>query len=145
MRVGMKPSDFNIKSHFYSTIWGNSEKEQIARNIVYISLTKMDDEFLPFSWEEYKKYCEHKVTEQEKWVLDDLAEGKYLFFKNNKYEVNAAFLGAILEFKINKVKESYEDGICPDCSEDILNDVVEGDECSNCGHVFTEEKSLSQN
>ena len=28
------------------------------------------------------------------------------------------------------------DGICPDCGEDIPTDVVEGQECANCGHSF---------
>ena len=37
---------------------------------------------------------------------------------------------------MNKVQDAYEDKKCPDCSEDIPNDVDEGSECSNCGHVF---------
>jgi len=36
----------------------------------------------------------------------------------------------------NIVKDSYENGECPDCGEDIPNDVSNGDGCSNCGHVF---------
>ena len=40
---------------------------------------------------------------------------------------------------MNKVKDSYEDGVCPDCSEDIPDDCVDGQECSNCGHVFYKE------
>ena len=36
----------------------------------------------------------------------------------------------------NRIKAAYEDGVCPDCGEDISNDVVEGDACHNCGHVF---------
>lgn len=31
--------------------------------------------------------------------------------------------------------QSY-DGICPDCSEPIPHDVVNGQACVNCGHVF---------
>jgi hypothetical protein len=41
---------------------------------------------------------------------------------------------------MNKVKDSYPDGSCPDCFETIPDDVVEGDDCVNCGHVFTEEQ-----
>jgi len=40
----------------------------------------------------------------------------------------------------NRIKDSYEDGVCPDCSKDIPDDVIEGEECSNCGHVFMEEE-----
>jgi hypothetical protein len=36
----------------------------------------------------------------------------------------------------NQVKDSYEGGACPDCGEDIPDDIVEGGECNNCGHVF---------
>ena len=43
---------------------------------------------------------------------------------------------------MNKVKDSYEDGICPDCNENIPDNVVEGDSCKNCGHVFYKEIQL---
>lgn len=42
--------------------------------------------------------------------------------------------------KVNPVKNSYQYGICPDCGEEIPDDIAEGEECSNCGHVFYEEK-----
>lgn len=41
---------------------------------------------------------------------------------------------------MNAVKESYENGECPDCGETIPDDVVSGQACVNCGHVFTEER-----
>ena len=34
------------------------------------------------------------------------------------------------------IKDSYENGECPDCGKDIPSDVSNGDGCSNCGHVF---------
>lgn len=34
------------------------------------------------------------------------------------------------------IKDSYEGGVCPDCQENIPDDVMEGQECDNCGHVF---------
>ena len=37
---------------------------------------------------------------------------------------------------INIIKNNYDGGACPDCSEDIPDDVETGDACSNCGHVF---------
>ena len=36
----------------------------------------------------------------------------------------------------NKVRDAYRFVECPDCGEDIPKDVIEGDACSNCGHVF---------
>lgn len=35
-----------------------------------------------------------------------------------------------------EVKAAYPDGRCPDCGQMIGDSVEEGDECSNCGHVF---------
>ena len=42
---------------------------------------------------------------------------------------------------MNPVKNSYIDGVCPDCQEPIPDDVAEGQECSNCTHAFFEEKA----
>jgi hypothetical protein len=43
----------------------------------------------------------------------------------------------------NPIVDSYEGGLCPDCSELIPQDVEEGEECANCGHVFySEERDL---
>lgn len=41
--------------------------------------------------------------------------------------------------KTNPVWKSYPRGECPDCGEPIPKDVVEGEACCNCGHIFTEE------
>jgi hypothetical protein len=40
----------------------------------------------------------------------------------------------------NKIKDSYPNGVCPDCQEEIPNNVKEGQVCTNCGHAFYEEK-----
>ena len=39
---------------------------------------------------------------------------------------------------INPIKNSYSEGVCPDCVENIPDDVSSGDACRNygCGHVF---------
>lgn len=38
------------------------------------------------------------------------------------------------------VKDAYPDGVCPDCGEDIPDDVEDGEVCVNCGHTFTHER-----
>jgi hypothetical protein len=45
-----------------------------------------------------------------------------------------------LESELPGVHAAYEGGVCPDCQEEIPDDAVEGDECSNCGHVFCQER-----
>jgi len=37
---------------------------------------------------------------------------------------------------LNPVKDAYEHGDCPDCGEDIPDNVKEGEVCENCKHVF---------
>jgi rubredoxin len=41
---------------------------------------------------------------------------------------------------MNAIKESYPNGVCPDCGETIPDDVVNGQACANCEHVFIEER-----
>lgn len=40
---------------------------------------------------------------------------------------------------MNAIKNSYPNGVCPDCGDEIPDDVESGQECANCGHVFVEE------
>ncbi len=42
---------------------------------------------------------------------------------------------------MNAIKEAYHNGECPDCGDEIPDDVQEGQECANCGHVFCAERS----
>ena len=37
---------------------------------------------------------------------------------------------------LNPVKLAYADGVCPDCDTGIPEDVVDGQSCENCDHVF---------
>lgn len=40
---------------------------------------------------------------------------------------------------MNRIKLSYPKGKCPDCKENIPNDVADGQSCSSCEHVFYEQ------
>jgi hypothetical protein len=46
------------------------------------------------------------------------------------------FITVLDDFE-NPVRYCYTNAQCPDCNEMIPFDVEEGNECSNCGHVFT--------
>jgi len=43
------------------------------------------------------------------------------------------------DINFNAVKDAYPNGECPDCGEDIPDDVAEGESCSNCNHAFYRE------
>jgi len=99
MEVSIKPSDFDTKQRFMNTIWQNSERETIARNIV-IFLRKHGDEFVPFTWNQYRQKCCHAVEAGEEVFLNALAKEGYLdMTEDGYYKVNLAFLGAINKFK----------------------------------------------
>jgi len=42
---------------------------------------------------------------------------------------------------MNPIKESYSNGECPDCENDIPTDVADGESCLNCGHVFVSQSN----
>ena len=43
--------------------------------------------------------------------------------------------------KMNPIKESYSNGECHDCENDIPTDVADGESCLNCGHVFVSQSN----
>lgn len=43
------------------------------------------------------------------------------------------------EYLHDRLVDSYEDGVCPDCGDVIPSDAVHGSSCNNCGHVFYDE------
>jgi hypothetical protein len=38
--------------------------------------------------------------------------------------------------ELKNVKDEYPYGECPDCHEPIPDNIIDGDKCSNCGHIF---------
>ncbi|MFA5419530.1 MAG: hypothetical protein WC341_13850 [Bacteroidales bacterium] len=45
-------------------------------------------------------------------------------------------LPGALETARKKVKDDYENGVCPDCGEPIPDDAYYGGSCTNCNHVW---------
>lgn len=93
----ISPDDIDASKGFFSTVWQNSEKETIACNIVLISKWG-GNKWEPFTWEEYKKRCRHKVTDSEKAVLDSFVEEGYLTLTDGKYMVTKRFIAALSEY-----------------------------------------------
>jgi len=95
MQFEIKPSDYNTKRSFMDTIWQNSERETIARNIVIIQ----GDDFAPFTFDEYVKLCGHASAPGDEWVVEALADEGYLDRSGETFMVNLNFLGAIEKYR----------------------------------------------
>lgn len=53
-----------------------------------------------------------------------------------KWAISHALHNIYKEVESRIIRESYEDGICPDCGVVIPTDVEHETACTNCGHVF---------
>jgi hypothetical protein len=42
--------------------------------------------------------------------------------------------------KLSAIQRAYPNSECPDCGEPIPEDIQEGQECCQCGHVFCLER-----
>ena len=94
----VKPSMLDRSNGFVGSSLRKSEAETIAANVVTISKFKFDDEWKPFTWEEYKEACSHKVTESEKGYLDQFVENDLMVLDGGKYVVRNAFIIALRGF-----------------------------------------------
>lgn len=71
--------------------------ELIARNIVVISVEN-GDSWDAFSFDEYIKRCKHKVTEEERRILNALVRWGALTETEGRYAVTDKFFTALAEF-----------------------------------------------
>lgn len=71
------PSSFDVRDEFrlMGSAWQNTETEVIARNIVLLQQHMDPKRWTPFSWEQYVQYCQHRVSEAERGVLEALTHG----------------------------------------------------------------------
>ena len=97
----VKPKDIDISNGLCGSELGKSEKETIACNVVTIS-RKNDNDWLEFTFDEYKTRCSHKVTESERGVLNELVNEGLLTCNNDKYAIQDAFIAKLWEFVTKK-------------------------------------------
>ncbi len=95
-KIIVKPSHIQ-DGGLWDSEWQNTEKEVIARNIVFLS-QEIDDVWLEFTWKEYEEMCTHCVSGSEKGVLDDFVEDGYLSRKGAVYKVTGKFIKALFKF-----------------------------------------------
>ena len=67
--------DIKTNHWFMGSVFGNSECETILRNIVVMQKQLSPEKWIPFSWNDYKSFCSHDVTEDERDILMAFANG----------------------------------------------------------------------
>ena len=70
-----QPKDIRTDHWFMGSVFQNSECESILRNIVVMQKKVNPDKWTPFSWEDYKAFCTHDVSDSEKDVLNAFVNG----------------------------------------------------------------------
>ena len=92
-----KPSDFDLRMRLIGSPLQNTEMELVAANIILIS-QQNGDEWTPFSWEEYKARCSHKVSLAESGILEMLSKKGVLDSANGEYSINDSFIETLHQF-----------------------------------------------
>ncbi len=85
-------------------------------------------------------FLENELTQEGyEYIRDEWKE--FLQFGHGNDEVLKLWLNYYgIYYHENLVKNSYPKGECPDCYDEIPDDVVEGQECAGCGHAFFSER-----
>jgi len=96
-RIMVNPSEIDIRGGLVGSALGNSEKETIACNIIFIC-EENGDNWFNFSWQDYRQHCVHNVTDDERIVLDEFVRDKLLSFDDGLYKVEDAFIAKLWEF-----------------------------------------------
>jgi hypothetical protein len=69
------PKEIRTNHEFMSSVFRNAECEIVLRNIVLLQKKTSPDAWIPFSWEDYKAFCTHDVSEKEHHVLNVFVNG----------------------------------------------------------------------
>ena len=77
----------------HGSLFNDHKQESLAVRIVCMSMWN-NDSWFNFSLDEYKK----NITQEEKLILDNLVNDKYLLFQNNKYSITDKFIQILEKF-----------------------------------------------
>lgn len=90
--IGVSPNDLHVS--LFDTIWQNSEKETIASNL--LMLAKSLNAWWPFTWEDYKAFCTHVVTDSEHSVIRSFVDDGYLREAEGVYHFTLKMIGVYM-------------------------------------------------
>jgi hypothetical protein len=109
----LKPSEVDISNGLCGSDFGDSDMETIARNIVILS-KKSNDQWTPFSFEQYALGCTHKVSTAEYNILLQMFKSGYLEHSNGVFSITNAFLNVLYPFKDTPERRAKEEKIKAD-------------------------------
>ncbi len=93
----IKPSD--VTRPLMNTPWKNSERETVLANVLKLARFKNDDEWSPFSWDDYVKFCSHVPIQAEQAILDEFVETGYLSKDaNGFYGFKQKIIGVYMQY-----------------------------------------------
>jgi hypothetical protein len=92
------PTAINIKGGLVGSLLGRGKVETIACNIIVIS--RGQNGWFAFSWEDYKRLCRHAVTIEERAILDELVSEGLLSLVEGKYFPTSKFIARLWDFVI---------------------------------------------
>ena len=70
----VRPADIKTNS-FMNSVFQNTECEVILHNIVLMQKKLNPENWTPFSWQQYKDFCTHSVSNDEQDVLEAFVRG----------------------------------------------------------------------
>ena len=95
--VKFKPSDVS-HGHLWNSPWDNCEREMVASNILKLAHYNKDNEWQPFTWEEYLDFCSHGVSYVEQSILNEFVRDGYLLLEDDVYNFASKILGVYLQY-----------------------------------------------
>jgi len=90
--IGVSPNDLHVS--LFGTVWQNSEKETITSNL--LKLAKSMSGWFPFTWDDYKAFCTHTVTDSEHSVIRSFADDGYLHEVGGVYHFTQKMIGVYM-------------------------------------------------
>lgn len=100
-------------------------------------------------FDQFTKEEQLTILEIARFALSDADIYEYVMGKMDMSDLEAKTLQEKIELATNgmgdEVKDSYPEGVCPDCQTEIPIGAPEGWSCPNCGHACYSRYQVTKN
>lgn len=87
----ISPNSIITSNYFTDSDFQNYECEMVLRNICLLQKNTNQENWTKFSFEDYKKFCKHEVSDSEKRILNVMVNGGKPIL-NTKVSIEAGWL-----------------------------------------------------